>query len=90
MILLNFEFLDKCHHDSCHLLNIVPESLAKILGQTFYTYRRGMANISHTQEGGFYINGGQTYLHRGGGTNIFVGEGGGYDDVDEEMNQSFL
>ena len=32
--------------------------------------------------------GGQTFLHRGGGQTFFVGDGGGYDDADEEMDMS--
>ena len=44
-------------------------------------------NISYTQE-----RGGQTFLHLGGGTNIFasffVGGGADYVDVDEEIDVS--
>ena len=40
----------------------------------------------------FYIEGGgQTFLHfciKGGGQTFFVGGGGAYDDVDEEMDVS--
>ena len=49
-------------------------------------------NIFHTQGGTniFTLRGGQTFLHREGGQTFFVGGGGGHDDVDEEMDVSFL
>ena len=41
-------------------------------------------NISYTQE-----RGGQTFLtHRRGGQTFFVGGGGGFDDVEEEIDVS--
>ena len=59
-------------------------------GQTFLTHRRGGTNISHTQGVTiiFCIEEGQTFLHWGWGLTFFVGGGGGYDDVDEDMNVS--
>ena len=44
----------------------------------------GGTNISHTQEGG----GDKHFSHTGGGQTFFVGGGGGYDDVDEEIDVS--
>ena len=52
----------------------------------------GGTNIFHTQGGGqpfLYLRGGQTFLHQeGGGQTFFVGGGGSYDDVDEEIDVS--
>ena len=59
----------------------------------FLHTEEGGTNISHTQEGGgtniFHTQeGGQTFFTHRGGTNIFVGGGGSYDDEDEEIDVS--
>ena len=60
-----------------------------------YTQERGGKHFLHTEEGRANISyiqerGGQTFLthRRGSGKTCFVGGGGGFDDVDEEMDVS--
>ena len=62
----------------------VAKCLIKWLGM------RGWTNISHTQGGAniFHTQGEDKHFCILGGTNIFVGGGGTYDDDDEEIDVS--
>ena len=61
----------------CHVL-FVPG------GQTFLAHRRGGGQtfLTHRREGG------QTFFTQRGGQAFVVGGGGGYEDVDEEIDVS--
>ena len=60
-------------------------------GQTFLTHRKeGGTNIFHSQEGKniFHTQGGTNIFTLRGGQTFFVGGGGGFDDVEEEIDVS--